>query len=187
MFLFNLYYEGVSEPLAVSEAFNITGDSSSSTTTTTSSTTSSSTASDYGTAVSTTWIYSTATATAAVPTAASTTSSNSNSTVAVSAKSSAGLTTGTKAGIGVAVPVVALGALAAGCYYLFQRRRAKKQQGLIDPSVAAEQGSSPEEKEQKLPELMSGTAEEEPQIHELHGVSGTPSTLYELSGDVTRK
>lgn len=170
MFLFNLYYTDESNPLAVSETFNITGDASSTTT--------SSTTSDYP--VLTTFIYETATSTAARP--AATTSSS--STAAVSEKSSSGLTTGTKAGIGVAVPFVALGALAVG-YYLFRRRAKKQQEGLVGPPVDAEQVSSPE-KEQELPELMAGTMEE-PQPYELHGVSGTPSMLYELSSDVAKK
>lgn len=166
--------------MAVSETFNITNVSSSSTTT--SSTTSSSTTLD--SATSTTLIYSTiatgsATSTAAAAAAAATTTSSRQDAVS---EKSGGLTTGTKAGVGVAVPVVALGALAIG-YCLFQRR-AKKEQRVVAPPVAAEQ--SPMDMEHKPAELIAGTTYEPP-MYELHGMSGTPATMYELSGDLTKR
>lgn len=177
LFLFNLFYDGETSPVAASETFNITDGSTASTTTSSSSATSSTTTSGSATSSTTTSTSSTshgltgsATSTAAAA-AATTTGSVSNQ--------SGGLSTGTKVGVGIGVSVAALGGIAVG-YFLF-RRRAKKQQHVAPPH-AAEQSHVP------MGEKPAGLTAEptyERAPYELHGLS-RPPMIHELSGDATR-
>ncbi|KAH6646643.1 hypothetical protein BKA67DRAFT_540146 [Truncatella angustata] len=112
LFLFNLFYDGEINPVAVSETFNITDTSSTSTTSSTSSTSSS-------TSAASTRMSSTTSSTDGFTTATSSTGPASDR------NENGGLTTGAKIGIGVAVPAVALLGVVAG-WFLF-RHRAKKQ------------------------------------------------------------
>lgn len=171
LFLFNLFYDGETSPVAVSETFNITGVSSSSTTT--SSATSSST-----TSISTTSSFTTSTS-ATSPTGSATSAAAAATTGAISDQRG-GLSTGAKVGIGIGTAAVALGGIAVG-YFLF-RHRAKKQQYVGPPHAAGH--LSPVPMEQK-PAHQSAGPIYEPPTYELHGLSG-PTMMHELSGDATR-
>lgn len=174
LFLFNLFYDGETSPVAASETFNITDGSTAITTTSSSSSTSSTTASSSATSSATT----PSSATTHGLTGSSTSAAAATTTGSVSGQSG-GLNTGTKVGVGIAVSAVALGGIAMG-YFLF-RRRAKKQQ-YATPPHAAEQ--SPVPMEQKPADLAVGpTYDRAP--YELHGLSG-PAMIHELSGDATR-
>ncbi|KAJ4421960.1 hypothetical protein N0V82_003356 [Gnomoniopsis sp. IMI 355080] len=168
LFLFNLFYEGETSPVAVSETFNITGDSSSSTTTSSASTTSS------ATAISTNFLTSTISVAATSHTGSatsSTTTAAAASTTGTVSSQSGGLSTGTKIGVGIAVPAVAFIGIAVG-YFLF-RHRAKKQQYAATPH-AAEQSPGP--MEQKPDDLTVGYTHERP-AYELYSVSGSPMPM----------
>ncbi|CAJ2512311.1 Uu.00g053260.m01.CDS01 [Anthostomella pinea] len=120
LFLLSLFYDGENRPAAFSETFNITDVSPvlSASTSSTSSTSSTGSTGSTSFASSTSSTSSISAASAATPKASSTATSDDSS--------ASGLPVGVKAGISVAVLVVALLGIAAG--ELFFRHRANKQQ-----------------------------------------------------------
>lgn len=166
LFLFNIFYDGELDPVAVSQKFNITDSSENpSTTSDSTSTTSATRPTSSATSASATFTPSTAATSAApVPTAST------------DPDQSGGLSTGAKVGIGIAVAVLALGGIAAG-YFLY-RHRAKKQQQGVAAALAA--GGSPVPKEQK----RAGSVADHP--HEMDSLH-SHSMLHELDGGATRR
>lgn len=165
MFLFNIYYDGESDVLAVSQTFNITdGSENSSTTSDSTSSTSATSPTSSATSPSATNTPSTAVTSAAAGPAATT-----------DPDQSSGLSKGAKVGVGIAVAVLALGGLAAG-YFLYERRVKKQLQG-VDPALDA--GGSPVPTEQK----PSGSLAHRP--HEIDSLY-SHSMTHELDGDATR-
>lgn len=164
LFLFNLFYDGDTSPVAVSETFNITDTSTSSTSTTSSTSSTSPTSSSFATSPTRSIASSTDGATVGTGSASDESGSGSGE-----------LVTGAKIGIGIAVPVVALLGIAA-CYFLF-RHRAKKQQ-YAATSLAPGQAPA----EQKPAGIIPG------QRYELDGLNdgGISSMTHELYGDYTR-
>lgn len=158
MFLFNIYYDGESDVLAVSQTFNITDGSENTSSTS---------------------------ATSPISSATSPSATNTPSTAVISAAAGptattdrdqrSGLSTGAKVGVGIAVAVLALGGLAAG-YCLYGRRVKKQQQG-VAPILDA--GKSLATTEQK----PSGSLAHRP--HEIDSLY-SHSITHELDGVATR-
>lgn len=166
LFLFNIFYDGELDPVAVSQTFNITDGSESP------STTSDSTSSPSATSPT-----SSATPSAAATTTPSTTAASAAAapTASPDPDQSGGLSTGAKVGIGIAVAVLALGGIAAG--YILYRRRAEKQQQGVAPAIAA--GGSPLPTEQKPADSVADQPHEMDSLHR-------HSMMHELDGGATR-
>lgn len=166
LFLFNIFYDGELDPVAVSQTFNITDGSDNPSTTSdfTSSTSPTSPTSPATSASVTTTPSNAATSVAAAPTANT------------DPDQSEGLRNGAKVGIGIAVVMLALGGIAAG--YLMYRRRAKNQQQGVASALAAE--GSPVPTEQK----PAGSVAYHP--HEMDSLHNH-SMMHELDGGATRR